>query len=72
MIDGDDGKYARDDGSLVPFEECTRDELLSAIAQLRQAQRVQKRRIEQLMSSHDDTRRRAYKHVAGIVAALAS
>ena len=69
-MDDDDGKYARDDGSIVPFEKCTREELLNTIAQLRQVNRVQQDHIERLKASHDDTRRRAYEHVAEVVAAL--
>lgn len=71
-MNDDDGKYARDDGSLVPFEECTREELLNAIAQLRQTNSVQRHHIKRLRASHEETRLRAYKHAAEVVAALAS
>ena len=68
----DNDLYARDDGSLVTIEQCTREELLICVQQYRQQEKVLRAHIDALQQSHDETRKRAYQHVAGVVAALSN
>jgi hypothetical protein len=64
--------YTRDDGTEVAIEQCTREELLVAIRQLRSRLSLQAAHIKGLQKAHSLVRDQAYRHAAVVVAALAT
>lgn len=66
----DDGLYARDDGTLVPIVDCTREELLNVVKQHQQHTRVLESHMKLLREGHEKTKNQAYRHAAEIINAL--
>ena len=67
----DDGMYGRDDGSLVPFAQCTHTELLIVIEQLRRDRRFLRGHIHELLEVKDErVRRQAFEDAARAILAM--